>query len=121
MLSGANRATPLDLVSSLVAGSGVVLHEEDLRAPCVEGAFGFVRVANVLNRSYFADSDLRDLVTAVLGRVAEGGVAFFVRTHEDGTNHGTFFERRGSLAVEVARVGSGSEISPLVLRATLSR
>lgn len=121
VVSGANRATPLDLVSSLVAGSGVILHEEDLRVPSVDGSFGFVRVANVLNRSYFADGELRDLVGAVIGRVAEGGVAFFVRTHEDGSNHGTYFERRGLSVAEIERVGAGSEITDLVLRAASSR
>ena len=121
VMSGATRATPLDLVSSLVAGSGVTIHEEDLRAPHVAGSFGFVRVANILNRSYFSESELLELVAAVVARVAEGGVAFFVRTKKDGTNHGTYFERRGSSLVEIARVGAGSEIKELVLRAAHAR
>ncbi len=87
------------------------MHEEDLRTPELEGTFGFVRVANVLNRSYFAEATLRGLVDAVVGRVADGGFVFVVRTHEDDSNHGTYFERRASSMVEVARIGAGSEVS----------
>jgi hypothetical protein len=121
VLTGANRATRVPLVSSLVAASRVILHEEDLRNPCVPGTFGFVRVANILNRSYFTGAELRELVAAIVGRIADGGFVFVVRTHEDGSNHGTFFERRAAGMAEVARVGSGSEISELVRHATLAR
>jgi hypothetical protein len=121
VLAGATRATPVELVSSLVTGSGVMLHEEELQTPRLEGSFGFVRVANVLNRSYFAERELRELATAVVTRVADGGFVFVVRTHEDGSNHGSYFERRASSMVEVARIGGGSEISELVRRATPAR
>jgi hypothetical protein len=118
VLAGATRATPVELVSSLVATSGVSLHEEDLRIPQLPGTFGFVRVANVLNRSYFPEPELRALVGAVVARLADGGVAFVLRTHEDGSNHGTYFARRGTTMIEVARIGAGSEISELVRQAT---
>lgn len=107
-------ASSVSLVSSLVPASGVQIHEEDARHPSVPGEFELVRVANFLNRLYFAPAELVALRDAVVARVSDRGVLFVVRTHEDGRHHGTFFERRGREMIELDRIGDGSEVAAII-------
>jgi hypothetical protein len=67
-----------------------------------------------MNRFYFPRSELALLRNAVVARLADGGVLFVVRTHGDGTNHGTFFERRGDRMIELDRIGDGSEVASVI-------
>ncbi len=82
-----------------------------------EDRFNFIRVANVLNKSYFSDEEL----TVSLGNIRRymtrpRGALLVVRTHEDGTNHGTLFDIDGGTGCKVLqRFGQGSEIEDIVL------
>jgi SAM-dependent methyltransferase len=112
--AGAFTRTPVSLVSSLVAGSGVTMHEEDALRPQLPGMFDLVRVANFMNLGYWATRQLEDLRAAIVPRVSDGGLLFVLRTHGDGTNHGSFFEKRGSRMIELERFGSGSEVAAII-------
>ncbi len=108
--------TQVSLISSQVAATSVQIHEEDARKPTVPGLFELVRVANFMNVFYFSRRQLLALRDAVVSRIADGGVLFIVRTHHDRSNHGSYFERRGSRMVELDRVGAGSEVRELITR-----
>ncbi len=108
--------TQVSLISSEVAAASVEIHEEDAFEPTVKGPFELVRVANFMNIFYFSRRELLALRDAVVSRLADGGVLFVVRTHHDRSNHGSYFERRGSRMVELDRVGAGSEVRELITR-----
>ena len=112
--SDLGAARTVSLVSSLVAGSGVTIHDEDALHPRVAGTFELVRVANFMNLGYWSTRELHDLRTAIVNRIADGGLLFVVRTHGDGTNHGAWFEKRGPRMVELDRIGSGSEVAAVI-------
>jgi hypothetical protein len=91
--------------------------ENDLtrRCPDFENRFDIVRAANVLNRGYFELLKLQGMVDNLTTYARKsGGLIIINRTHEDGTNHGTFFEVSDNAPHVVQRIGSGSEIEALV-------
>jgi hypothetical protein len=93
---------------------GLFFVEEDILAAHVPGLFGVIRAANLLNPSYFADSELAPMIAALRARLAPGGLLLVARTDAAGVNRATIFrESSGRLAVE-ARANGGSEIERLV-------
>jgi hypothetical protein len=84
------------------------------------GSFDALRAANVLNRQYFDDGQIRAAVSNLQDRLRPDGLLIVCRTHADGTNNGTFFRRAGSAWVVAARIGAGSEVEELVLGADAS-
>jgi len=108
---------PVELVSSRVRGCpGIELVEDDIfvARPELRGRFHAVRAANILNEGYFHDAQLRAAVATLRERLRPGGLLVVCRTHEDGSNHGSFFraDREGWTVVE--RIGGGSEIERLI-------
>jgi len=90
--------------------------EDDIFTPRPEfsGRFDAVRAANILNRGYFSDDRIRVGIANLVDRLRPGGLLIVCRTLDDGTNNGGVY-RVGSVAEEVARVGSGSEIHEFVV------
>jgi hypothetical protein len=91
--------------------------ENDLanRSPEFDSRFDIVRAANVLNRSYFDSAKLRLMVDNLMAYARKpGGLIVINRTHDDGTNHGTFFEVATTGPRVVRRIRSGSEIESLL-------
>lgn len=102
------------LVSSAVARTpGVTIVEEDMLQPQVAGAFDLIRAANVLNRGYFSDPQLRACVAALLARARVGGLLFVVRTTAT-INHGTLWRVTDTGVTTIDRIGDGSDIGALV-------
>ena len=116
-LGGKIEKTPVKLLSRGLANNGHFRAiEDDLAAanpPAFKRAFHVIRAANILNLAYFAESTLRTMLTTLKERLKDGGLLLVCRT--DGTtNHGTVFKLSSSRLVAVERLGSGSEIEPLV-------
>ena len=102
----------------LQSRSDVRFVERDLfdLAPDWADRFDVVRVANVLNHSYFSEPTLRIGLRNVGNWVKIGGLLALVRTEQDNQNHATIF-RRETIGFQVLhRLGSGSEIESLVER-----
>ena len=76
--------------------------------------FHVVRVANLLNLSYFDEPTLARGLANAGSWVRDGGLLVVARTNIDGTNHATFFRRSSGQLEAIHRVGSGSEVEPLV-------
>jgi hypothetical protein len=76
---------------------------------------------NIYNRAYFSEDRLREGVRAVLGSLTQDGIWIVGRTADEAaTSHNvTVFRRRESGVLEVIeRVGQGSEIEELALKAS---
>jgi hypothetical protein len=111
------RSRPVELVSSRVSESkSIELVEDDIFAapPELRGRFHAVRAANILNEEYFDDTQLRTAVAVLRERLRPGGLLIVCRTHEDGSNHGSFFRVDGDGWTVVDRIGDGSEIERLI-------
>jgi SAM-dependent methyltransferase len=93
----------------------VTILEEDLAAPQVEGPFDIVRAANILNRVYFSDLEIRQLVRRLVRRIREGGLFLVARSHE--VNGASLFVLRDGRLSEVASLNGGSDIRDLVVSA----
>lgn len=108
-------ARRVELVSSRVRESAVDVVEDDIFVPQPElrGRFHAVRAANILNEGYFDDATLRAAISALRERLRPGGLLIVCRTHEDGSNHGSFFRAEGEGWTVVDRIGGGSEIERL--------
>jgi hypothetical protein len=108
------KITEVPLISSSVDRlKGVRVVEEDILEPRVEGSFGLIRAANILNFGYFAPAKLRELVAALLARLRVGGLLFIVRS-EGTLNHGTLWCREADGLRLLGSVGRGSEISGII-------
>lgn len=101
------------------AEPGLDLVEDDVlvRRPAFEGRFDLVRAANILNRSYFSEDELRGAIANLLAYLRRpDGLLLLVRTHKDGVQHGTLFAlRRNGVLRALRRVGGGSEIERLAI------
>ncbi|WP_377827478.1 hypothetical protein ACFKHW_21435 [Bradyrhizobium lupini] len=94
--------------------------EDDVLKPNPEhlrGRFDAIRVANLLNRGYFDEAQLRRAVDNLKDRLRGAGSFLIVnRTLADGSNNGTMFQLSEANKFEiVARMRDGSEIEDIVL------
>lgn len=82
-----------------------------------EDEFTFIRVANVLNKSYFSDEELTSILDNIRRYTTKPrGALLVVRTHADGTNHGTLFDIDETTGCKILqRFGQGSEVEDIVL------
>jgi hypothetical protein len=92
--------------------------EDDLAAgdkPEFVQAFHVVRAANILNRAYFADATLLQMLSKLTNRLKPNGVLIVCRTNDEGINNGTIFRLVEAGRFQVLnRIGSGSEIEDLL-------
>lgn len=121
---GASNARHVQLVvAALRRHPDVVVQQDDITIfnRSFERAFTFVRAANILNRGYFSERDLRTILGNIKRYMVPKGHLLVVRTVSGnagghGINHGTLFSvgGTGECAV-VERFGDGSEIEDIVL------
>jgi hypothetical protein len=107
----------VDLVDPAVRSSSAVSVIQDdifLHRPELNGRFHVLRAANILNRAYFDDEQLRTGVASLRERLRPGGLLILCRTHDDGTNHGSILQAMDEGWIVVARIGHGSEIEDLI-------
>jgi SAM-dependent methyltransferase len=118
--SPAFRSTEIALVSGRVQRTPqVTVIEEDMRSPQVVGRFDVIRAANVLNLSYHDEAAIAHMVEVLGKRLVQGGLFLVARTVE-GTNHATLFRREDSRFRSVDVLRLGTEITRLVLGATIA-
>ena len=79
-----------------------------------ENTFDFVRCMNLLNRGYFSTESIENGLKALHISLASGGVMQIGRTHIEGGNHVTFYEKTADGFQPLESVGGGSEIDQLV-------
>jgi hypothetical protein len=93
--------------------------EQDLLAPDppeFSNAFHVVRAANILNRSYFSDRILIQIINKLKKNIRPNGLLVVCRTEHNGVNDATLFHLDpGGKFRAVLRFGAGSEIEDLVL------
>jgi hypothetical protein len=77
--------------------------------------FDVVRVANLLQPSYFDPATIGRIAANLHERLREGGLLVVCRTGEDGVNRATIFRRRGEGFTPEASLNGGSEVEDLVL------
>ena len=113
------RCEPVTLLSrKLTHCESLHFVEEDLIAPerpDFKAAFHVVRAANVLNRAYFSDEALVQIIKKLSQRLKPNCMLIVCRTDKAGVNHATIFEStpEATLCV-IFRLGDGSEIEQLV-------
>ncbi len=112
-----SRAVSL-VVPELARHPRVEVVEDDLRAapPAAwVSRFDAVRAANILNRDYFSDSELRALAALLRRRLKVGGLLAVGRNDPTEALHATVFRRlEGDLWQVVGRLGGGSDLDDLV-------
>jgi hypothetical protein len=112
------RCRSLALVSPrLKSRPNLTLIEDDiLTNRAIRGSFHIIRAANILNKAYFDDRVLHDMLLNLHSRLLQRGLLAVCRTEEDGANHGTIFRENGKGQFDVAaQLGHGSEIESNVL------
>ena len=109
--SAGNRI-PVQLVTRHLREPGRVrVFEHDLQnIDALESRYVMIRAANILNLAYFDRRFLEKSIVGLASRLVDGGYLCIVRTHDDGTNHGTLFQRKHSGLEVVVRIGEGSEV-----------
>lgn len=113
------KCEPVTLLTKRLAQhESIRLIEDDLLAanrPEFKEAFHVVRAANILNRVYFSDQVLVQIVKKLKERLKQNGLLAVCRTEENGVNNATLFQSTTDSKFRVLlRLGSGSEIEELV-------
>ncbi|WP_105432648.1 MULTISPECIES: ATP-binding protein [Neorhizobium] len=107
------------ITRSLPQDGEITFIEDDIMIPSqhLRGKFDLVRAANILNRNYFSDDQLKTAIGNIHSYLrGPGALVLLTRTNRSQENAGTLFELKedSSLAV-VRRVGGGSEVEKLLL------
>jgi hypothetical protein len=123
------RYRPLDLVSSALSSlPDVQIIEDDILADTPTETVDVLRAANILNKVYFDESTLEQMVRNLRRRLRPGGLMIVCRTDYNGNfdysrldysgiNKASLFQLNSDGKFEVrARLNAGSEIEELVLR-----
>lgn len=93
-----------------------IIEDDILGNEGLQNAFHLLRAANILNRCYFDDRTLVEILNRLRSRLMPAGLFVVCRTNERGENHGTVFALNEDGRFEVrARIGDGSEIEDLIL------
>jgi hypothetical protein len=108
------RCQPVMIVSPRLTELEVTLEERDLGDLAAE-TFDVVRVANVLNRSYFSDETLRHMTASLLASLRPDGILVIARSPPGQANVATIFRASTGHGLEIiARLGGGHDIEGLV-------
>jgi SAM-dependent methyltransferase len=119
-LLNSRRSQCLNLVSPLLLGRRdfkVVEHDIAVPIPEWEASFDLIRVANVLNLDYFSPSAIAVMIENLASWLKAGGVLAICRTKaSDGSNHGSLYQKQGSVPwlQHVCRFGQGHEIDEMI-------
>jgi hypothetical protein len=117
LLSSGMRAAHIALVSGSVERTlAVSVLEEDIGAPSDLGAFDAIRVANVLNLSYYYAPEIRRMLKVIAARLAPLGLLLVARI-EQRTNHAKLFRLEAGRLRPLASLNRGSEVACLALDA----
>jgi hypothetical protein len=112
----------IDLVSPRLSGCpDIDVREEDLFAPSEGQRWDVIRAANVLNRVYFKELALRELVARLAGDLRNGGLLAICRTDPELGNQASVFQRGAERFELLGEIGGGSEVRELVLTARLDQ
>ncbi|MCB1019696.1 MAG: hypothetical protein KDC27_07190 [Acidobacteria bacterium] len=118
--AGGERGREVQLVTPRLterANCEIVEHDALNERPEWRGRFDVARAANLLNRVYFSDDQIRQAIGLLRGYLAPGGLLVLCRTDiETRVNHASILrlEPTGKLSV-AERLGEGSEIEALAL------
>jgi hypothetical protein len=120
------RVRPVGLVSRRLASRPTVqvVPDDIRRAGRFAGRADVCRAANVLNRSYFGDDEIRTMARNLLDRLTGGGLLAVCRTHEEGGRHvnrATVLRKVDRSLEVVGRLNGGSDVEDLLLAAGLDR
>jgi hypothetical protein len=108
------RCEPVRIVSPRLGRLPVDLQERDL-SDLGESQFDVIRVANVLNRSYFETEVLQGMVRRLFASLRRGGILVVAGSPRGQPNVATIFRRSDDASAEVvAQLGGGHEIEDLV-------
>jgi hypothetical protein len=113
------KCEPVSLLTKkMTQQSALQVIEDDLVAgdrPEFKHAFQVIRAANILNRAYFADATLVQMLNKLKNRLVPEGILIVCRTNDEGINNGTIFRQvEGGKVQVLTRIGSGSEIEALL-------
>jgi hypothetical protein len=112
------RTTPLRMESPALAGRNIELVENDIfvPTPIFFGRFDFIRAANILNNGYFPADQLAVAISNIRSYCRGPGALVLVLRSKGAKHNGSLFElgTDGKFGLK-GRVGSGSEIEPLIL------
>jgi hypothetical protein len=113
------RCEPVSLLTKkMTQQNALQVIEDDLVAgdkPEFKHAFHVIRAANILNRAYFADATLVQMLKKLGNRLKPSGVLIVCRTNDEGVNHGTIFRQvEGGKFQVLTRIGNGSEVEALL-------
>jgi hypothetical protein len=115
MMNGRINRQSMELVSRRFAANGKIqMLEDDLLAPNQPRfvhTFHVIRAANILNLSYFKQSEILRILSNLKERLVDGGLLTVCRSGHDGVNNGSIFQLEGNALVPLGHVGFGSELN----------
>ena len=114
--------TPVELiVPGIKKEEGISFMEEDILADPPAGEiskYDVIRAANILNRVYFSESNLRKIISNLAEQLKPGGLLVVSKTDEGGTNHASIVVKEENRFTLLEDLNGGSEIRDLILSCT---
>ncbi|MHB1033732.1 MAG: hypothetical protein ACYC35_12815 [Pirellulales bacterium] len=111
-----NTARPILLINPLLQNArnqDIIIKKYDVMGPWLYDKVNLVIAANILNRCYFSDEQIRQALRNMNGALKDDGRVAIV-DNRDRERATIFLFRAGSAAVE-GRINGGTEIEELVL------
>src|SRR5581483_2841907 len=109
------RRVPL-VIPGLLDRPDIEIIEDDLSRNELGRRFTALRAANILNRSYFDEDRITDILKRLRRRLVDGGLLIVCRTTRPGLNDASVFSlSSGRRFTVVGRLNAGSDVEELVL------
>jgi hypothetical protein len=114
---GVIRYRRVSLVSPVLLGRpDVEIIEDDLSRTELGRRFTALRAANILNRTYFDEERIRNVLKRLRRRLVDGGLLIVCRTARPGVNDASVFSLSPQREFTViGRLNAGSDVEDLVL------
>jgi len=101
---------------NLIHSKNAIEIDFDVLTTIIESKFDCIRAMNILNKLYFDEHQLKKAIENIRYSLKENGIFLVGRTHNDGTNHASFFRKTGSQFVLLEDIGRGTEIKDIVIQ-----
>lgn len=116
---GSSNVVPVELLTrAFHSKNNLSIKEEDIFLPPEKnetGKYDLIRAANILNKVYFTDAELEQILIMMARQLKPKGNLAICKTDEKGVNHASLFEIDNGRFKLVKNLNGGSEIEKLVL------
>lgn len=92
--------------------------EEDITSKAEKSEmekYDVIRAANILNKVYFPENKLREIIKNIACQIKTGGLLIVCKTDGEGINHAQVYSKTENAFTSVGKLNDGTEVDSFVV------